>query len=47
VRKRFRLGAEEAASERLETTVEWAEALSPVGDVLCRSVACESDIEIL
>jgi hypothetical protein len=40
-------GVEEAASERLETTVGWAEALSQVGDVLCRSVAFESDIEVL
>jgi uncharacterized OsmC-like protein len=46
VRTQVRLGSSDASAEQLRELVAWAEAHSPVGDMLRRPVPCERTLEI-
>lgn len=47
LRLRFRIGAENATSERLHKLIEWVEAHSPVGDSISRAIPMEKEIEVV
>ncbi len=46
VRTRVRIGADDAAPDRLREIVEWAEAHSPVADAIGRAVPKSVEIEV-
>lgn len=46
MRTRVRIGAKSVTPERLREIVEWAEAHSPVGDVVRRAVLSTTEVEI-
>jgi len=46
MRTRVRIGANGVTPERLREIVEWAEAHSPVGDVVRRAVPSKTEVEI-
>lgn len=46
MRTRVRIGANGVTPERLREIVTWAEAHSPVGDVVRRAVASKTEVEI-
>jgi uncharacterized OsmC-like protein len=47
MRTRVRIGADGVKSERLQEIVTWAEAHSPVGDVVRRAVSSSTEVTIL
>lgn len=47
MRTRVRIGAEGVAPERLREVVAWAEAHSPLGDVVRRPVPFQTEVEIV
>lgn len=47
MRTRVRIGAENATPERLREIVGWAEAHSPVGDVVRRAVPSQAEVEVV
>ena len=46
MRTHVHIGANGVTPERLRDIVEWAEAHSPVGDVVCRAVTFKTEVEI-
>jgi uncharacterized OsmC-like protein len=47
MRTRVRIGANSITPERLREIVQWAEAHSPVGDVVRRAVPSQTEVEIV